>query len=260
MGHFDQITLHTVPGLPEIHVGDDLAGQILDALRRMEWTPEAGDILVIAHKVVSKAEGRVLALADVIPSPAALELAKETGKPAAKVECILRESRRILKIKPPQAGRESVIICEHRLGLIMANAGIDESNVPGEDRVVLLPENPDRSAAQIRSAIRQHYPDAAVGIILSDTFGRPWRMGLVNVAIGLAGVPGIISLAGETDAQGRILRATIPAFADEVAAAAGLLMEKAGSTPVILVRGLTWPESEDGLASLLRPEQDDLFR
>ena len=260
MGHLDSISLHVVRGLPEIYAGADLAALIADALNVSGHRLEPGDILVIAHKIISKAEDRVVSLSSITPSAEALELAESTGKPAAKIECILRESRRILRIKTRTAERESVIICEHNLGLIMANAGIDESNVPGEDRMVLLPTDPDASAQALRRTLASHANGVAPGVIITDTFGRPWRMGLVNVAIGLAGVPGVVSLAGETDAQGRVMRATVPAFADEVAAAAGLLMAKAAGTPVILVRGLQWTESADGLSSLLRPAPDDLFR
>lgn len=260
MGHLDSITLQVVRGLPEIQPGDDIAALIASALQACAIELQAQDILVIAHKMVSKAENRVVSLKEVKVSPEAEELAVKAGKPAAKIECILRESRRILRIKPRTEERESVIICEHRLGLIMANAGIDESNVPGEERIVLLPEDPDASACRIRQGLAERCGGIRPGIIISDTFGRPWRMGLVNVAIGLAGVPGIISLAGEEDSQGRVLRATVPAFADEVAAAAGLMMQKAAGTPVILVRGLQWTESNDGLKSLLRPAPEDLFR
>lgn len=260
MGHSESISLHAIQGLPEIQPGDNLSELIGNALQAAGLSLRKCDILVVAHKIVSKAEGRVIALSSVQPSAEAFELAKQTGKPAAKVECILQESQRIIRVKPKTADREAVIICEHRLGLIMANAGIDESNVPGEDRIVLLPQDPNASAQRIRTGIASRCDGIAPGIIISDTFGRPWRMGLVNVAIGLAGVPGIISCLGKTDTQGRALRATVPAFADEVAAAAGLLMEKAGAVPVILVRGLTWSETTDDHTSLIRPPKEDLFR
>ncbi len=260
MGHSTSISLHTIRGIPEIQSGDDLSERITHAIQESDMCLEAGDILVVAHKIVSKAEGRVVSLSDIQPSAQAYKLAEETGKPAAKIECILRESSKILRIKPKTEEREAVIICEHRLGLIMANAGIDESNVPGEDRVVLLPENPDHSARRLRDGMASRNDGIRPGVIISDTFGRPWRMGLVNVAIGLAGVPGAINLAGQADSQGRMMRATVPAFADEVAAAAGLLMDKTAGTPVILFRGLQWAESNDDLSVLLRPAAEDLFR
>ncbi len=251
--------MRALPGLPEVRAGDDLTAFVADALARAELALEPGDILVLAHKVVSKAEGRVFRLEDVHPSDEAMRLAKEVRKDPAKVELILRESRKILRIKPPTSERESVLICLHRLGLIMANAGIDESNVPDGGSVVLLPEDPDASACALRKGLEQRF-GTAPGVIIADSFGRPWRMGLVNVAIGLAGVPGLVDLTETQDAHGRPLRATIPAFADEVAAAAGLLMHKSAGIPAVLVRGLQWEAGEDRAESMLRPEADDLFR
>lgn len=251
--------MRTVPDLPEIRAGDDLGVILADAISRAGMSLQDGDIIVLAHKIVSKAEGRVIKLDDVVPSEKALQLAPEVRKDPAKVELILRESRAILRIKAPTAERESVIICQHRSGLIMANAGIDESNVPDNRSVVLLPEDPDASAHSIRSALLGRF-GAAPGVIMTDSFGRPWRMGLVNVAIGLAGVPGLVNLCEQGDAYGRPLRATIPAFADEVSAAAGLLMHKSANAPAVLVRGLKWQTSDVQAASMLRPETDDLFR
>ena len=251
--------MRAVPGLPEIRAGDDLAAMLARAMEASDLKPVSGDILVLAHKVVSKAEGRVVRLDDVQPSAEAKRLAEEVRKEPAKVELILRESRKILRIKPPTTERESVMICLHRLGLIMANAGIDESNVPDERSVVLLPEDPDASARALREGLRER-SGVAPGVIVSDSFGRPWRMGLVNVAIGIAGIPGLVDLTDTPDAHGRVLRATVPAFADEVAAAAGLLMHKSAGTPAVLVRGLKWEESADPTSSMLRAEADDLFR
>ena len=259
MDESTSVTMQAIPGLPEIRAGDELGAVLADALMQADCVLRPGDILVVAHKVVSKAEGRVVCLDDVVPSAEAERLAAEVRKPAEKIELILRESQAILRIKPPRADREAVLICQHRSGLIMANAGIDESNVPGERMVVLLPEDADASARRLSAALRERF-GVAPGVVISDTFGRPWRMGLVNVAIGLAGVPGLVDATGGLDAYGRPLRATVPAFADEVAAAAGLLMQKAAHTPAVLIRGLTWSASDAGLTPLLRPVEEDLFR
>ncbi len=253
------MTLQALPGWPEVQAGDDLVDFIHASAQAAEWAWAAGDILVIAHKVVSKAEDRVVDLRTVQPGAEAQRLAAEVGKDAAKVELILQESRAIIRVKPPLAGRESVLICEHRLGWIMANAGIDESNV-GAQQCVLLPLDPDHSARRLRSGLQSRCGGPAPGIIISDTFGRPWRRGLVNVAIGLAGVPAVVDLTDQCDAHGRPLRATIPAFADEVAAAAGLLMAKAGGCPAVVVRGLAWQESNESARDIIRPVAEDLFR
>lgn len=249
--------MQSVPGIPEIQSGDPLADIIAQAMIGHSLEPEDGDILVLAHKIVSKAEGRLFDLAKVTPSQQAIELAREIRKDPAKVELILRESSEIIKIKPPREDRESVVICRHRLGFIMANAGVDESNVSGG--ALLLPENPDRSAQSLCAAWRERF-GARIGVIITDSFGRPWRQGLVNIAIGLAKVPALVDLTGTTDHHGRVLQATIPAFADEVAAASGLLMHKAGRTPVVLVRGLHWPDTEDRATDIPRPATEDMFR
>ncbi len=251
--------MRAIPGLPEIRPGDDLAAILVDGLARAEMALEHGDILVVAHKIVSKAEDRIVRLDDTEPSDEATRLAQEIRKDPAKVELILRESLKILRVKPPTADRESVVICLHRSGLIMANAGIDESNVPGDRSVILLPEDPDRSAQTLREELQRRTGNAP-GIVISDSFGRPWRLGLVNVAVGLAGVPGLMNLVGTPDANGKPLRATAPALADEIAATAGLLMHKAGRTPAVLIRGLVWKESEGTARELIRPEEDDMFR
>ncbi len=251
--------MQAVPGLPEIRPGDDLAAILADSLTRAGMTLENGDILVLAHKIVSKAEGRIVRLDDVEPSQEAIRLARDVRKDPAKVELILRESQQILRVKPPTDDRESVVICEHRLGFIMANAGIDESNVPGVRSVILLPEDPDRSARTLREGLRR-LTGCAPGMVISDSFGRPWRLGLVNVAIGIAGVPPVINLVGTKDAYGKPLRATVPAWADEIAAAAGLLMHKDSGTPAVRVRGLKWDESDATAREMIRPEQDDMFR
>ncbi len=259
MEHPSKLIMQAIPDLPVIREGDDLSLILQEGLTKSGITMENGDILVIAHKVVSKAEGRVVSLDAVTPSKEALDLARETHKDPAKIELILRESRKILRVKPPYKGRESVLICLHRSGMIMANAGVDESNTPGERTVVLLPDDPDHSARSLRSGLAVR-TGIKPGVIISDSFGRPWRKGLVNVAIGLAGVPGMVDLTGTSDIHGKQLRATIPAFADETAAAAGLLMQKSGKSPAVLIKGLLWKEADCTALDLLRPETEDLFR
>lgn len=219
------------------------------------------DILVIAQKIVSKAEGRFRHLDDFTPSQRALELARQTGKDARKVEAILSESTDVLRAVnyPP----EGLIVSRHRHGWICANAAIDESNV-GPDQpdgtMLLLPEDPDCSARGIRAALEAVH-DAPIGVIVSDTFGRPWRQGLVNIAIGTAGVPMIDDWVGCTDAYGRTLHATQPAFADEVTAMAGLLMGKSHGRPAVVVRGLEWQVAQDASArQILRPLKQELFK
>ncbi len=256
------VSIEAVPGLPDIRPGDDLAALIAGALDRAGIVLVDGDIVVVAHKVVSKAEGRIVALADVAPGARADRLAGEVGKDPRKVEIILRESADVLRTAYHPGAGTGVLITRHRLGFVSANAGVDESNVgPGTDAgdsIVLLPEDPDASARGLRAHLEAHF-DARVGVVITDTFGRAWRVGLVNVAIGIAGVPARIDLRGQNDAYGRPMHASMPAFADEVAAASGLASGKTDMTPVTIVRGLDWIESTDTAAALLRPAAEDLF-
>ncbi len=247
-------------GLPEIARGDDLAAQIGDALDRQHLSLRDGNVLTIAHKVVSKSEGRVRDLADITPGEEARKYGSDLSKDPRKVQAVLDESSRVLRaFKHPHA-TEGTMICEHRLGFISANAAVDESNTADEHQVILLPEDPDGSAQRLRAALEERFA-AQIGIIITDTFGRPWRLGQVNVAIGLAGVPATINEAGGVDARGRPLRVTEPAFADEVAAASGLVIGKAAQTPVVLFRGLQWPVVSDARAGdLLRAQSEDVFR
>ncbi|PLP55874.1 coenzyme F420-0:L-glutamate ligase [Mesorhizobium loti] len=249
----------SVATIPEVAAGDDLATLIAEALVRTNHVLTAGDIVVIAQKIVSKSEGRMFPAKQFQPSQEAMSLAAEIGKDPHKVEAILSESSDVIRARrqPP----DGLLITRHRHGWICANAGIDESNL-GDGRdgmLLLLPEDPDASARAIRAGLEARY-GAPIGVIVSDTFGRPWRNGLVNVAIGIAGVPAIVDWAGRTDAYGRGLKATLPAFADEVAAAAGLLMQKDAGLPVVVMRGLEW---EAVLASsardVLRPVTQELF-
>lgn len=253
------LTLTPLPGLPLISPGDDLASLILAALDRAHLTLLEGDILVLAQKIVSKAEGRLVDLSQVTPSPQALELAGRAAKDPRVVELILRESRQVLRTRP------GVIIVEHRLGFVCASAGIDHSNVHGasakpEDWILLLPEDPDASA----SALRQRLEAASgvrLGVLIIDSHGRAWRMGTVGVAIGISGLPGLVDMRGWADLFDFRLQITQVGIADELAAAASLVMGQAAEgTPVIHVRGFPYPLREASLGELLRPRDQDLFR
>jgi coenzyme F420-0:L-glutamate ligase/coenzyme F420-1:gamma-L-glutamate ligase len=247
------VRMQSLQGIGEVEAHSDLAALIVAALDRAGLRLEAYDVLIVAQKVVSKAEGRFVTLSELRPSPRARELAALTGKDARLVEAILAESTAVLRARP------GVIITRHRLGCVMAQAGIDQSNVPGRGRVLLLPEDPDRSAARLRTQIEQA-TGAAPGVIVSDSFGRPWRLGTTNVAIGAAGVPALWDRRGEPDREGRPLRTTLVAWADAVAAAAGLLMgEAAEGAPVVHLRGLRWNTPELPARRLLRPPEEDLF-
>jgi len=251
------LELHAVPGVPLVRPGDDVVALIAAALGRSDLVPRASDVLVVAQKIVSKAEGRYVDLALVQPSPRALGLAAETGKDPRIVEVILSESVRVVRSRP------GLIISEHRLGFVMANAGVDQSNVESDDgaeRVLLLPRDPDASAAALRARLMARF-GVAIAVIISDSFGRAWRQGTVGVAIGAAGLPSIIDLRGRLDLFGRRLEVSILGFADEIAAAASLLMGQADEArPVVLVRGLTWSAASTPAASIARPASEDLFR
>lgn len=253
------VQMLAVTGIPDIKPGDDLATEILSAMDKNGLDLEDGDILIIAHKVVSKAEGQIVDLKTVEPSLEALELGAKLNKNPAKVETVLRESIRVVKAHKREDQNEGLIIAQHRLGFICANAAVDESNVDQPDHVILLPKDPDNSARQICAALEEA-TNKKIGIVITDTFGRPWRMGLVNVAIGLAKVPSKVDLAGETDAYGRELKVTVPALADELAAASGLLMSKEGKKPVILFRGVSWEPTASSALDLIRPSNEDLFK
>jgi coenzyme F420-0:L-glutamate ligase/coenzyme F420-1:gamma-L-glutamate ligase len=256
----EQMQMIAVTGIPDIAPGDDVATEINKALAKLSLTFEDGDILVIAHKIVSKAEGRIVKLSDVKPSEQAFELAEQLNKDPAKVQCVLDESKRIVRTNKHPHQEEGLIIAEHKLGFICANAAVDESNVDQPGHVILLPKDPDDSARKICAQLEQSN-NCELGVVISDTFGRPWRTGLVNVAIGIANVPSKIDLAGELVAYGRELRVTVPALADELAAASGLLMSKEGKKPVMLFRGLKWDRCKDSSArDLVRPATEDLFR
>jgi len=246
-----KIELLAVPGLPMVKAGDDLAALIGERLTG-ELALRKGDVLVLAQKIVSKAEGRLVEIATVKPSQRAIDLAAEVQKDPRLVELILSESVRVVRSRP------NVLIVEHRLGFVMANAGIDQSNVAPQDgveRALLLPKDPDASAEALRAKL------GATALMIIDSFGRPWRRGTTGVAIGSAGVPAMLDLRGNPDLFGRTLMVTISAFADELAAAASLVMGQADEAqPVVLVRGLSWKLPATNAAELVRPATEDLFR
>ena len=250
-----ELRLTALPGIPEVRAGDDLVQVICAAISGTDTTLRSGDVIVIAQKIVSKAEGRAVALETIDPSPRAHELARTADKDPRVVELMLQESREVLRAKP------GVIIVEHRLGFVMANAGIDQSNVPGSaDVALLLPENPDASAQRIRDGL--HAVCAVeIGVIINDSFGRAWRNGVTGVAIGVAGIPALLDLRGNTDREGRVLRVTQVAAADELAAAASLVMGQADEgCPVVLARGFPYARRESTARELVRPRVEDLFR
>src|ERR1700720_509107 len=246
------IEILPVTGVPEIHPGDDLAGEIVAAARRSRVRFEDRDILVVAQKIVSKAEGRLTRLADVIPSTPALELAGKLKKDPRLIEMILRKSRRIVRSDP-------VLIVETHHGLVCANAGVDQSNIPGDEVVSLLPRDPDGAAGKLAAALRKLL-HKRIAVIISDTFGRPWRLGLTNVAIGAAGVPALVDLRGTRDLHGKLLHATILAVADEVAAPPGLRMAKSEGIPAVIIGGYRYRPVLDPAARIIRAANEDLFR
>lgn len=253
------LTLTSLSGFPLVEPGDDLAVFILEALQRALITLQDGDILVLAQKIVSKAEGRLVNLGDVTAGSEASELARQVEKDPRMVELILRESHCVLRTRP------GTIIVEHRLGFVCANAGIDHSNVLGEGKdeeewVLLLPENPDASARRLRERL-EAASGVKLGVMIIDSHGRAWRLGTVGVAIGLSGLPGLVDLRGQADLFGYTLRITQVGAADELAAAASLVMGQAAEgTPVVHVRGFPYPLREGSIKELLRPKEQDLFR
>lgn len=257
------LTLTPLPGFPLVQPGDDLGELIWQALERVGLALESGDVLVLAQKIVSKAEGRLVSLGDVTPSPEAEALAVQAQKDPRMVELILRESRQVLRVRP------GTIIVEHRLGFVCASAGIDHSNVSpdssrppgaGEEWMLLLPEDPDGSAQKLRRDLEER-SGQRLGVLIIDSHGRAWRFGIVGTTIGLAGVPGVVDLRGEPDLFGFQLKITQVGAADELAAAASLVMGQAAEgTPVVLARGFPYPLREAALPELLRPRDQDLFR
>lgn len=244
-----------LPGVPLVRPGDDLATLILDALVACGEQVQDGDVLVLAQKIVSKSEGRQVRLADVKPCARAKELAGVTGKDARIVELVLGESAEVLRAK------RDVLITRHRLGFVMANAGVDQSNIAeGDETALLLPVDPDASCARLRGAIKER-TGVSAGIVINDSHGRAWRNGAVGVCIGAAGLPALLDLRGAPDLFGRKLKITEVGFADEIASAGSLVMGQAGEgCPVVLCRGLPHINRDGNASELVRPKQLDMFR
>ena len=252
-----QLTLIALGGIKLVEPGDDLGAITVAAFAANGLLPEAGDVLVVAQKIVSKAEGRYVDVTTIEPSEQAIALAAEVDKDPRFVEVVLSQSKRVVRHRP------GLLIVEHRLGFVMANAGIDHSNLPlqgGSERVLLLPEDPDGSALALRTRLVGVF-GTDIAVVVSDSFGRAWRKGTVGVALGAAGLPALIDMRGQPDLFGRELLVTETGFADEIAAASGLLMGQADeAVPMVLVRGLRWSAPEAPGAALIRPAEHDLFR
>jgi coenzyme F420-0:L-glutamate ligase/coenzyme F420-1:gamma-L-glutamate ligase len=249
-----QMTLTALLGIPLIRPGDDLAGLILSSMKDDGIELQSGDVLAVAQKVVSKAENRIVDLSQIEPSLEAHDLAKDAQKNPRLVEVILSETREVLRVRP------GLIIVEHRLGFVCANAGVDHSNVGGDASVLLLPEDPERSAAEIRKSLESK-TGAEIGVLIIDSHGRAWRMGTEGVAIGVSGFPALLDLKGKPDLFDRKLEVTQVGLADELAAAASLVMGQSDEgRPVVHVRGFPYPLREGSIQEILRPKERDLFR
>lgn len=249
-----RLEIHGIAGFPLISGPCDLGAEIVTALRRSGVPLDNGDILVVTHKIVSKAEGRIVDLSSVVPSRGARELGAKLHKDPRLVEVILGETREIVRAE------QGHLIVEQRLGLICANAGVDRSNAGGPDKVVLLPQDPDSSAKRIREAIREEF-GKEVAVIISDTQGRPWRNGAVGLCIGLAGIGPLLDLRGNTDLFGYTMTSSIECLADELAAAATLVMGQCDEgIPLALIKGLSFTPTEASARGILRDREKDLFR
>ena len=247
------IALIPIPDIPQIQPGDDLVSILLDAIDRSKVGLKNGDILVMCQKIVSKAEGAVVDLKTVEPSDFAHQIADQWEKDPRIVEVVLRESNRIVMMK------NGVVITETKRGWVCANSGVDASNTLADDIVIVLPEDPDKSAKDMRIAIQERR-NISIGIVITDTFGRPWRDGLVEFALGVSGFEGLLDLRGGEDLQGRELSHTVISVADELACAAGLLMEQSAAVPAVIVRGYKYIPAEGNGQILIRPAEADLFR
>jgi len=248
-----RIELIALEGIPEVAAGADVSAMVADAAAGTKVEIGDGDVLVITQKIVSKAEGRLVELASVTPSDFARDWATRWGRDPRQIELVLRESAAIVRMGPG-----GLIISRTRHGLVCANAGVDVSNVGGGEVAALLPEDPDASARRIRDGIRAR-TGASPAVIISDSFGRPWRNGIVNVAIGSAGMEALLDLRGEPDVAGRQMQATIIAVADELASAADLAGGKVAQLPVVIVRGYEWRASQAGASVLVMEADRDLF-
>ena len=244
------IELIPVEGFPEVRPGDDLAGMVAGAV---QGSLRSGDVLVVTHKIMSKAEGRLVDLNTVEPSVLAKEYAARWGKDPRQIEVVFRESRRVVRMD------RGVVISETRHGFVCANAGVDASNVPGEDTVCLLPVDPDRSAARLREALRRRL-GVEVAVVVSDSFGRAWRFGITDVAIGVSGMDPLADYRGQNDPHGYPMEASVLAIADELAAAAELVMGKTDGIPIAIVRGYAYGKDAGTGRDLLMPPERDMFR
>lgn len=253
-----EVRIIGVGGIPEVRAGDDLAALIGDAIAASDIDLQRGDVVVVTHKIVSKAEGKVIDLREIEPSALAARIGERWGKDPRKTEVVLREARRIVRM------HEGMIIAETAHGFVCANAGVDASNASPES-VVLLPDDPDVSAAHLRARLGQQFAfafDEAPAVVISDSFGRPWRLGIVNIAVGVSGMAPLVDYRGQTDAAGYELSASILAVADEIASAAELVMHKLAGRPVAIVRGYESPVASapgTGRDLIMGPERD-LFR
>ena len=250
-----RLEIVALDGIPEVRNGDDLAAHIVEALRASDLTLQPGDVLVVTQKVVSKAEGRVVNLADVEPSALAHSYARRWERDPRQVEVVLRESAEVVRMT------RGLIIGRTRHGFVCANAGVDLSNVEGADQATLLPVDPDASARSLRERLGE-LTGVAPAILISDSFGRAWRNGIVNVAIGAAGIEALLDLRGRPDAQGREMRSTVVAVADELASAADLAGGKVDQRPVVLIRGYSHGRGDagdGGAAALVMDRENDLF-
>jgi coenzyme F420-0:L-glutamate ligase / coenzyme F420-1:gamma-L-glutamate ligase len=247
-----------LPALPEVHPGDDLGGLIVDALQELgreeaSLRPEPSDVLVVTQKIVSKAEGRIVDLGDVQPRPEAVEFAERWDRDARQIEVVLSEAAEVVRME------RGVLICRTHHGFVCANAGVDASNVGTAETVTLLPEDPDRSAHEIRARIAKDL-GVEMAVIVSDSFGRPWRFGIVDVALGVAGFDPLDDQRGRPDADGRIMHATVVAVADEICSAAELASGKSSRRPLVLVRGAALPPGDGSVRrDVVMPREMDLF-
>jgi coenzyme F420-0:L-glutamate ligase / coenzyme F420-1:gamma-L-glutamate ligase len=244
------IELIPIEGFPEVRPGDDLAGMVAGAV---QGSLRSGDVLVVTHKIMSKAEGRLVDLGTVEPSALAKEYAARWGKDPRQIEVVFRESRRVVRMD------RGVVISETRHGFVCANAGVDASNVPGEDTVCLLPVDPDRSAERLREALRGRL-GVEVAVVVSDSFGRAWRFGITDVAIGVSGMDPLADYRGQSDPHGYPMEASVLAVADELAAAAELVMGKTDGVPIAIVRGYAYGRDAGTGQDLLMPPERDMFR
>ena len=247
------VSLTPIEGIPLVKHGDDLADLLARGLQKSALKLEPGDIVVVCQKIVSKAEGRTVDLKDMEPSQLALNFAARWGKDARTLEVVLRQTSRIVRMD------RGVLIVETGPGWVCANAGVDESNSMTDGHAILLPEDPDASASRIRAELKRRY-GLEVAVLITDTFGRPWRDGLTEICLGIAGMNPMLDLRGTKDMGGRELHHTVVAIADEIASAAGLLMQKAAGIPAVLVRGYKYESAEGSAKALIRPAEADLFR